>query len=109
MVRWAPETLARLCLPHIQIVIIMFLLPGKLPFCAMGVSSVIHPKNPHIPTVHFNYRYFEIEEEDGERDCASLSASPLRSRMNDDLCPPPSNPNPCFQAPSSGGSEEART
>lgn len=39
---------------------------GKLPFCAMGVSSVIHPKNPHIPTVHFNYRYFEIEEEDGE-------------------------------------------
>lgn len=33
----------------------------------MGVSSVIHPKNPHIPTVHFNYRYFEIEEEDGER------------------------------------------
>lgn len=43
-----------------------FLLPGKLPFCAMGVSSVIHPKNPNIPTVHFNYRYFEIEEEDGE-------------------------------------------
>lgn len=38
---------------------------GKLPFCAMGVSSVIHPKNPHIPTVHFNYRYFEIEQEDG--------------------------------------------
>lgn len=46
---------------------ILFLPPGKLPFCAMGVSSVIHPKNPHIPTVHFNYRYFEIEEEDGER------------------------------------------
>ncbi|XP_061682174.1 oxygen-dependent coproporphyrinogen-III oxidase, mitochondrial isoform X2 [Syngnathoides biaculeatus] len=40
---------------------------GKLPFCAMGVSSVIHPKNPHIPTVHFNYRYFEIEEEDGRK------------------------------------------
>lgn len=38
---------------------------GKLPFTAMGVSSVIHPKNPHIPTMHFNYRYFEIEEEDG--------------------------------------------
>lgn len=45
---------------------------GKLPFCAMGVSSVIHPKNPHIPTVHFNYRYFEIEEEDGE--CVTLTA-----------------------------------
>ncbi|CAB1444717.1 unnamed protein product [Pleuronectes platessa] len=40
---------------------------GKLPFCAMGVSSVIHPKNPHIPTVHFNYRYFEIEEGDGNK------------------------------------------
>ncbi|XP_039601120.1 oxygen-dependent coproporphyrinogen-III oxidase, mitochondrial [Polypterus senegalus] len=40
---------------------------GKLPFCAMGVSSVIHPKNPHIPTIHFNYRYFEIEEEDGTK------------------------------------------
>uniref|UniRef100_A0AAQ6IJH5 Oxygen-dependent coproporphyrinogen-III oxidase, mitochondrial n=1 Tax=Anabas testudineus TaxID=64144 RepID=A0AAQ6IJH5_ANATE len=40
---------------------------GKLPFCAMGVSSVIHPKNPHIPTVHFNYRYFEVEEEDGTK------------------------------------------
>lgn len=40
---------------------------GKLPFCAMGVSSVIHPKNPHIPTVHFNYRYFEIEEDDGSK------------------------------------------
>ncbi|KAJ8256210.1 hypothetical protein COCON_G00200740 [Conger conger] len=40
---------------------------GKLPFRAMGVSSVIHPHNPHIPTVHFNYRYFEIEEEDGSK------------------------------------------
>ncbi|XP_067897164.1 oxygen-dependent coproporphyrinogen-III oxidase, mitochondrial [Heterodontus francisci] len=40
---------------------------GKLPFCAMGVSSVIHPKNPHIPTIHFNYRYFEIEEADGQK------------------------------------------
>ncbi|XP_034035775.1 oxygen-dependent coproporphyrinogen-III oxidase, mitochondrial [Thalassophryne amazonica] len=40
---------------------------GKLPFTAMGVSCVIHPKNPHIPTVHFNYRYFEVEEEDGSK------------------------------------------
>lgn len=39
---------------------------GKLPFIAMGVSSVIHPKNPHAPTMHFNYRYFEIEEADGD-------------------------------------------
>ncbi|XP_004439996.1 PREDICTED: oxygen-dependent coproporphyrinogen-III oxidase, mitochondrial [Ceratotherium simum simum] len=40
---------------------------GKLPFAAMGVSSVIHPKNPHAPTIHFNYRYFEVEEADGNK------------------------------------------
>lgn len=56
---------------------ILYSLPGKLPFCAMGVSSVIHPKNPHIPTVHFNYRYFEIEEEDGE----CTLAKPRRQRL----------------------------
>lgn len=33
----------------------------SLPFFAAGISSVIHPCNPHIPTVHFNYRYFEVE------------------------------------------------
>lgn len=35
---------------------------GKLPFFAAGVSAVIHPRNPLVPTVHFNYRYFEIED-----------------------------------------------
>jgi len=35
----------------------------SLPFFAAGISSVIHPKNPHAPTVHFNYRYFEIAAE----------------------------------------------
>lgn len=44
----------------------VFYFPGKLPFSAMGVSSVIHPKNPHAPTLHFNYRYFEVEEADGK-------------------------------------------
>ncbi|XP_006996538.1 oxygen-dependent coproporphyrinogen-III oxidase, mitochondrial [Peromyscus maniculatus bairdii] len=39
---------------------------GKLPFTAMGISSVIHPKNPYAPTMHFNYRYFEVEEADGD-------------------------------------------
>ena len=29
---------------------------GTLPFFAAGVSSVIHPKNPFVPTIHFNYR-----------------------------------------------------
>ena len=31
-----------------------------LKFFAAGVSSVIHPRNPNVPTVHFNYRYFEV-------------------------------------------------
>ncbi|UYV81220.1 CPOX [Cordylochernes scorpioides] len=34
--------------------------PGELQFYASGISSVIHPRNPHIPTLHFNYRYFEV-------------------------------------------------
>ena len=38
-----------------------------LPFFAAGISLVIHPRNPHAPTVHANYRYFEItESESGE-------------------------------------------
>jgi coproporphyrinogen III oxidase len=27
-----------------------------VPFFAAGVSSVMHPYNPHCPTLHFNYR-----------------------------------------------------
>lgn len=34
----------------------------KLPFFAAGVSSVIHPRNPMVPTIHFNYRYFEVQD-----------------------------------------------
>ncbi|XP_011504956.1 PREDICTED: oxygen-dependent coproporphyrinogen-III oxidase [Ceratosolen solmsi marchali] len=33
---------------------------GPLPFFAAGISAVIHPRNPMIPTIHFNYRYFEV-------------------------------------------------
>ncbi|XP_039008772.1 oxygen-dependent coproporphyrinogen-III oxidase, chloroplastic-like [Hibiscus syriacus] len=35
--------------------------PGPIPFFAAGVSSVLHPKNPFAPTLHFNYRYFETD------------------------------------------------
>ncbi len=31
-----------------------------LPFYAAGLSLVVHPFNPFAPTVHFNYRYFEL-------------------------------------------------
>ncbi|XP_071535893.1 oxygen-dependent coproporphyrinogen-III oxidase [Panulirus ornatus] len=37
----------------------------QFTFFAAGISSVIHPRNPHIPTIHFNYRYFEMQDEDG--------------------------------------------
>ncbi|GMM85601.1 oxygen-dependent coproporphyrinogen oxidase [Pseudoalteromonas sp. MTN2-4] len=33
-------------------------------FHACGVSLVIHPKNPHIPTSHANVRFFIAEKED---------------------------------------------
>ncbi|ALC38480.1 Coprox [Drosophila busckii] len=39
----------------------------KLPFFASGVSAVIHPRNPHVPTIHFNYRYFEVQMPDGKK------------------------------------------
>ncbi|XP_046985236.1 oxygen-dependent coproporphyrinogen-III oxidase [Schistocerca americana] len=41
-------------------------LEGSLPFFAAGVSAVIHPRNPMVPTIHFNYRYFEIKDKEGK-------------------------------------------
>ena len=38
---------------------------GALPIFAAGISLVIHPRNPHAPTVHANYRYFEIADTSG--------------------------------------------
>jgi len=32
-------------------------------FYATGLSLVIHPKNPFVPTTHANYRYFEMTTE----------------------------------------------
>ena len=34
-------------------------------FFACGLSMVIHPINPHAPTTHLNYRYFETTHADG--------------------------------------------
>jgi coproporphyrinogen III oxidase len=31
------------------------------PFTAMGVSLVLHPGNPHVPTTHMNLRFFQAE------------------------------------------------
>lgn len=38
---------------------------GDLDFYATGLSLVIHPENPMAPTVHANFRYFEMYESDG--------------------------------------------
>ena len=35
-------------------------------FEALGVSLVIHPENPHVPTSHANVRYFEAAMDDAE-------------------------------------------
>lgn len=41
---------------------------GKLTFFAAGISSVLHPRNPKVPTLHFNYRYFEVfDNEQGKK------------------------------------------
>jgi coproporphyrinogen III oxidase len=32
-------------------------------FVATGVSLVLHPRNPHVPTAHANVRYFEASKE----------------------------------------------
>ncbi len=33
----------------------------KTKFYATGVSIVLHPKNPHVPIIHMNVRYFEMD------------------------------------------------
>ncbi len=39
------------------------------PWEAMGVSLVFHPRNPYIPTVHMNVRFFVAKAaEEGEED-----------------------------------------
>lgn len=35
-------------------------------FFACGLSLVIHPKSPMVPTVHANWRYFELYDEEGK-------------------------------------------
>jgi coproporphyrinogen III oxidase len=35
-------------------------------FFACGLSLVLHPKNPMVPTVHANWRYFEMYNNQGE-------------------------------------------
>lgn len=38
---------------------------GTTHFFATGVSLVVHPRSPKVPTVHLNVRYFELTDEHG--------------------------------------------
>ncbi|MBF6607847.1 MAG: oxygen-dependent coproporphyrinogen oxidase [Flavobacterium sp.] len=38
---------------------------GEADFFACGLSLVIHPKSPMVPTAHANWRYFEMYDENG--------------------------------------------
>lgn len=38
---------------------------GDVDFFACGLSLVLHPKNPFVPTVHANWRYFEMYDKAG--------------------------------------------
>ena len=40
---------------------------GDVNFYACGLSLVIHPKSPMVPTVHANFRYFELYNKTGEK------------------------------------------
>ena len=43
---------------------------GATHFFATGVSLVVHPRSPKVPTVHLNVRYFELTDEHGHlTDC----------------------------------------
>ena len=50
------------------------------PFHAMGVSLVIHPRNPYVPTTHLNVRFFLAEAPTGTHS-ASDAAPAARAEI----------------------------
>lgn len=51
--------------------------PAGLPFFVAGLSLVIHPRSPHAPTVHANWRYFEVDQADADPSDESTDRKPL--------------------------------
>lgn len=43
-----------------------YLKVNNADFFACGLSMVLHPKNPMVPTTHANWRYFELYDESGK-------------------------------------------
>ena len=37
--------------------------PANRPFTATGVSVVIHPRNPYVPTTHLNLRFIHVDRD----------------------------------------------
>jgi coproporphyrinogen III oxidase len=37
----------------------------SVPYSVCGLSLIVHPVNPMVPTVHLNYRYFETQDQEG--------------------------------------------
>ncbi|MDP2438107.1 MAG: oxygen-dependent coproporphyrinogen oxidase [archaeon] len=57
-------------------------IPAGTGFQATGVSLVMHPHNPHVPTVHMNVRYFQA---DAAADCwwfgGGIDVTPVFPRL----------------------------
>jgi len=43
-----------------------FKIEEQMDFFACGLSMVLHPKNPFVPTTHANWRYFEMYDKSGK-------------------------------------------
>ncbi|MEN8789915.1 MAG: coproporphyrinogen III oxidase, partial [Flavobacteriaceae bacterium] len=39
---------------------------GDVDFFACGLSLVLHPRSPMVPTVHANWRYFQMYDQKGQ-------------------------------------------
>lgn len=52
-------------------------LDTSLPFFAAGISIIIHPRSPNLPSAHANYRYFEITDDEGSE--RSIGSRKVRS------------------------------
>ena len=55
----------------------------RMPFAVCGLSLVIHPRSPRVPTTHMNVRYFETACRFKDNTCRFLPT--LSALLGDDL------------------------